>query len=81
MSTPRDEGLDDQQLDTSDGVLTGCALAIAQTGTIVLDAGAAQGRRGCGAALEGGVLVPGHAQKRDAGHAESLAEGSLRIES
>ena len=33
------------QLDESDGVLTGCALGIAQTGTIVLDAGRAQGRR------------------------------------
>ncbi len=33
------------QLDTSDGVLTGCALGIAQTGTIVLDAGKLQGRR------------------------------------
>lgn len=33
------------QLDTSDGVLTGCALGIAQTGTIVLDGGARQGRR------------------------------------
>ena len=33
------------QLDGSDGVLTGCALGIAQTGTIVLDAGRAQGRR------------------------------------
>lgn len=33
------------QLDSSDGVLTGCALAIAQTGTIVLDAAAHQGRR------------------------------------
>jgi L-lactate dehydrogenase complex protein LldG len=32
-------------LDASDGVLTGCALAIALTGTIVLDAGAGQGRR------------------------------------
>jgi L-lactate dehydrogenase complex protein LldG len=32
-------------LDASDGVLTGCALAIAQTGTLVLDGGAAQGRR------------------------------------
>ena len=34
-----------EQLDTSDGVLTGCALGIAQTGTIVLDGGARQGRR------------------------------------
>jgi L-lactate dehydrogenase complex protein LldG len=34
-----------KELDESDGVLTGCALGIAQTGTIVLDAGRAQGRR------------------------------------
>lgn len=34
-----------QQLDESDGVLTGCSLAIAETGTIVLDGGKAQGRR------------------------------------
>ena len=33
------------QLDELDGVLTGCAVAIAETGTIVLDAGAGQGRR------------------------------------
>jgi len=33
------------QLEQSDGVLTGCALGIAQTGTIVLDSGALQGRR------------------------------------
>ena len=32
-------------LDKADGVLTGCALAIAETGTIVLDAGRTQGRR------------------------------------
>jgi L-lactate dehydrogenase complex protein LldG len=32
-------------LDRADGVITGCAVAIAQTGTIVLDAGVAQGRR------------------------------------
>jgi L-lactate dehydrogenase complex protein LldG len=37
--------LTNEELDTSDGVLTGCALGIAQTGTIVLDAGRAQGRR------------------------------------
>ena len=34
-----------EQLDKSDGVLTGCALGIAQTGTIVLDDGPHQGRR------------------------------------
>ena len=38
-------GLSNEQLDQSDGVLTGCALGIAQTGTIVLDGGPTQGRR------------------------------------
>ena len=33
------------QLDAADGVLTGCAVTIAETGTIVLDGGQAQGRR------------------------------------
>jgi L-lactate dehydrogenase complex protein LldG len=33
------------QLDEMDGVLTGCAVAIAETGTIILDHGPAQGRR------------------------------------
>ena len=33
------------QLDGLDGVLTGCAVAIAETGTIVLDGGGGQGRR------------------------------------
>jgi len=33
------------QLDELDGVITGCAVAIAVTGTIVLDAGQGQGRR------------------------------------
>lgn len=37
--------LDNQTLDGSDGVLTTCAVAIAQTGTIVLDGGAGMGRR------------------------------------
>jgi L-lactate dehydrogenase complex protein LldG len=37
--------LTSQELDESDGVITGCALGIAQTGTIVLDSGRAQGRR------------------------------------
>ena len=41
----RDDGLTNAQLDESDGVLTGCALGVAQTGTIILDAGPAQGRR------------------------------------
>ncbi|WP_435878155.1 LutC/YkgG family protein [Streptosporangium canum] len=33
------------ELDAADGVITGCALGIAETGTIVLDAGPGQGRR------------------------------------
>jgi L-lactate dehydrogenase complex protein LldG len=33
------------QLDGADGVLTGCAVTIAETGTIVLDGGQVQGRR------------------------------------
>ena len=33
------------ELDALDGVLSGCALAIAETGTIVLDSGARSGRR------------------------------------
>lgn len=41
------------ELDAVDGVLTGCAVAIAETGTIVLDAGTAQGRRML-------TLVPDH---------------------
>ena len=40
-----DDGLSAADLDALDGALTGCALAIAETGTIVLDAGEAQGRR------------------------------------
>jgi L-lactate dehydrogenase complex protein LldG len=37
--------LSNEDLDRSDGVLTGCALGIAQTGTLVLDSGREQGRR------------------------------------
>ncbi len=40
-----DPPLDNTALDESHGVLTGCAVAIAQTGTIILDGGAYQGRR------------------------------------
>jgi L-lactate dehydrogenase complex protein LldF len=40
-----DDDLSVQQLDALDGALTGCATAIAETGTFVLDGGMGQGRR------------------------------------
>ena len=40
-----DLGLTPRDLDALDGALTGCALAIAETGTIVLDGGQRSGRR------------------------------------
>ena len=40
-----DPPLSHRDLDATDGVITGCAVAIAETGTIVLDAGPGQGRR------------------------------------
>ncbi|WP_197357342.1 LutC/YkgG family protein, partial [Streptomyces clavuligerus] len=42
----RDDGpLTAAELDGCDAVVSGCALAVAETGTLVLDAGPAQGRR------------------------------------
>jgi len=40
-----DHGLGPRELDGLDGALTGCAVAIAETGTFVLDGGRAQGPR------------------------------------
>jgi L-lactate dehydrogenase complex protein LldG len=40
-----DPPLNHAHLDGLDGVITGCAVAIAETGTMVLDAGPGQGRR------------------------------------
>nr|BFF22732.1 LUD domain-containing protein [Glycomyces mayteni] len=48
-----DRGLTTAELDGMDAVLTGCAAAVAVSGTIMLDAGAAQGRRAL-------TLVPDH---------------------
>jgi L-lactate dehydrogenase complex protein LldG len=48
-----DEGLSAAELDRVDGALTGCAAAIAETGTIVLDGGQLSGRRAL-------TLVPDH---------------------
>ncbi|MFD0399523.1 lactate utilization protein C [Kitasatospora sp. NPDC127121] len=44
-AVPDDGTLTAARLDAVDSVVTGCALAIAETGTIVLDAGPGQGRR------------------------------------
>ncbi|MGA8116831.1 MAG: LUD domain-containing protein, partial [Actinocatenispora sp.] len=48
-----DDPLPLSTLDTVDTVLTGCVAAIAETGTLILDSGAAQGRRAI-------TLVPDH---------------------
>lgn len=50
---PEAPNLTARELDSVDAVVSGCALAIAETGTIVLDGGAAQGRRML-------TLVPDH---------------------
>jgi L-lactate dehydrogenase complex protein LldG len=44
-AVPDDPPLDVAALDALDGVVTTCAVAIAETGTIVLDTGPGQGRR------------------------------------
>lgn len=48
-----DQGIDARDLDRFDAALTGCAVAIAETGTIVLDGGPLSGRRAL-------TLVPDH---------------------
>jgi L-lactate dehydrogenase complex protein LldG len=54
FATVRDDPpLTPRELDGADAVLTGCALAVAQTGTIVLDGSAPCGRRAI-------TLVPDH---------------------
>jgi L-lactate dehydrogenase complex protein LldG len=49
----QDDGFSPQTLDTYDAVVTGCTLAIAETGTLVLAAGPAEGRRAI-------TLIPDH---------------------
>ena len=71
-----DKNLPTEDLDGADAVLTGCAVAVAVSGTIMLDAGVAQGRRAI-------TLVPDHhvvVVRRDqiVGH---LAEALPRLNS
>jgi L-lactate dehydrogenase complex protein LldG len=59
-------------LDTVDGALTGCALAIAETGSIVLDGGAPSGRRALTLVPDHHVCVV-HAEQVVAGVPEAVA--------
>ncbi|WP_313673935.1 LUD domain-containing protein [Mycolicibacterium sp.] len=52
-TVPDDPPLSNAALDATTAVVTGCAVGIAATGTIVLDGGAAQGRRAL-------TLIPDH---------------------
>lgn len=45
LDVVEDAGQSHVELDGIDGVVTGCAVAVAETGTIVLDGGSGQGRR------------------------------------
>ena len=77
-STPGTEPVDDDppltaaDLDITDGVLTGCALAIAETGTIVLDGGPGQGRRALTLVPDYHLVVV-HADQVVAGVPDALA--------
>jgi L-lactate dehydrogenase complex protein LldG len=70
-----------RDLDALDGVLTGCALAIAETGTIVLDGGARSGRRALTlvpdlhlCVVEAGTIVPS-VPDAVAGLTQAVSEG------
>lgn len=53
LSDSREDPRTLAELDAVDGVVTGCAVAVAETGTLVLDGGCDQGRRAI-------TLVPDH---------------------
>ena len=58
----QDAGQSPCELDRLDGVLTGCALAVAETGTIVLAGGPVEGRRALSLVPDLHVCVVGDAQ-------------------
>jgi len=77
--TVTDEGLSPHDLDATDGVITAAAVAIAETGTIILDGSPSQGRRAvslvpdyhlCIVCAEQVVELVPEAIARLAGHAE-----------
>ncbi|HST47222.1 LutC/YkgG family protein [Jatrophihabitans sp.] len=68
-----DEALTPAQLDRIDGVVCTCRLAIAETGTIVLDSGPGQGRRAV-SLVPDYLLVVLHAGHVVAGVPEAVAE-------
>src|SRR4029078_13078511 len=68
-----DEALTPEQLDRIDGVVCTCRLAIAETGTIVLDSGPGQGRRAV-SLVPDYLLIVLHAGQVVAGVPEAVAE-------
>jgi len=68
-----DDALTPAQLDEIDGVVCTCRLAIAETGTIVLDSGAGQGRRAA-SLVPDYLLVVLRAEQVVAGVPEAVAE-------
>ncbi|WP_198586931.1 LutC/YkgG family protein [Glycomyces xiaoerkulensis] len=69
-----DDRLPTADLDAADAVLTGCAAAVAVSGTIMLDAGPAQGRRAVSLVPDHHVIVV--ERERIVGH---LAEALPRL--
>lgn len=71
-----ESSLSHQVLDESDGVITTCAYAVAETGTIILDAGKGQGRRAL-------TLVPDFhlCIVREDQIVELVSEGFARVQS
>lgn len=57
VQVSEDGGLSAQELDHFDCVLTGCAVAIAETGTIALDGGPLSGRRAISLVLDHHICV------------------------